>query len=150
MHPAAQLPKRLLVDWPNCVSVVEFELCDHAYPAVDPFDVASNGPALAKTSRSPSEHAVAKRLRSGLNASPWAAPRYADVGRSEGQCRLPRAERIQSWLPVATIVPSGLKAMQSICPSCASGSPIGLPVSASHSRAVPSGHAVTTERPRGL
>ena len=53
MHPAAQLPKRLLVDWPNCVSVVEFELCDHAYPAIDPFDVAGDGRRHSPASRDP-------------------------------------------------------------------------------------------------
>jgi len=48
-------------------------------------------------------------------------------------------------------LPSGLNAALSAQPSCPrSGSPIGLPLSASHSRAVSSSDAVTMRLPSGL
>ena len=57
---------------------------------------------------------------------------------------------VSSLLAVATILPSGLKVTAKTQPSCFIGSPIGLPVAASHSCAVLSSLAVAMVLPSGL
>ena len=53
VHPAAQVPEGHLADRADCISLVEFELRDDAYPAIDPFDIAGDGSRHLPASRHP-------------------------------------------------------------------------------------------------
>ena len=75
---------------------------------------------------------------SGLNATDHTMPDASWAGRWAGRWRRPRAAPCLSEPPVRIVRPSGLNATDQTAPGCARGGPMGRPVAASHSRAVPS------------